>query len=103
MAARSVGAIAMGLAMILAARAAAAGEPGAGSAAPAEEPADDADEEEVVVAPRVTREATSVSISTDQGRKVAGTQGDALKVVQNLPGVARSSFGGGQIVVWGSA
>ena len=32
-----------------------------------------------------------------------GTQGDTLKVVQNLPGVARASFGSGQLVVWGAA
>lgn len=94
--------MATALATALAAGIARADEPLAGPAA-AEEPADDADEEEVIRAPRVAREATSVSIGTDQGRKVAGTQGDALKVVQNLPGVARSSFGGGQLVVWGSA
>ena len=92
------------LAMMMAAGAARAGGPAAGAGAPAaEEPADDADEEEVIRAPRVAREATSVSIGTDQAKKIAGTQGDALKVVQSLPGVARSSIGGGQIVVWGSA
>lgn len=66
-------------------------------------PADDADEEEVIRAPRIVREAAAVSIGADIGQRVAGTQGDPLKVVQNLPGVARSSFGSGQIVVWGSA
>lgn len=94
--------VTMGLFVVLAATfttvAVHAGEP----AGAAEEPADDADEEEVIRAPRVAREAASVSIGADQGKKIAGTQGDALKVVQSLPGVARSSFGGGQIVVWGS-
>ncbi|MCA2982026.1 MAG: Plug domain-containing protein [Myxococcaceae bacterium] len=33
---------------------------------------------------------------------VAGTNNDAFKVVQNLPGVARSPFGGGLLVVRGS-
>ena len=36
-------------------------------------------------------------------KKVAGTQGDVLKVVQNLPGVSRPPVASGQIVVWGSA
>lgn len=65
--------------------------------------ADDVDEEEVIRAPRIVREAAAVSIGAEQGRRVAGTQGDALKVVQSLPGVARPSLGTGQIVVWGSA
>ncbi len=64
---------------------------------------DDADEEEVIVAPRIAREATATAVGAEEGRHVAGTQGDALKVVQNLPGVARSSVGSGQLVVWGSA
>ena len=34
---------------------------------------------------------------------MAGTQGDTLKVVHNLPGVARAAVGSGQLVVWGSA
>ena len=42
-------------------------------------------------------------LSQDEIKKIPGTQGDALKAVQNLPGVARAPFGGGQIVVWGSS
>lgn len=61
------------------------------------------DEEKVIRAPRIRKEATETSIRTEEARRVPGTQGDTLKVVQNLPGVARSSFGGGQLVVWGSA
>ena len=33
---------------------------------------------------------------------IAGTQGDTLKAVQNLPGIARPPFNGGLIAVWGS-
>ena len=36
-------------------------------------------------------------------RSVPGTQGDVLKVVENLPGVARAAAGSGALVVWGSA
>lgn len=63
---------------------------------------DTVDEEVVVRAPRLRRQATEVAIRTEEARRVPGTQGDTLKVVQNLPGVARSSFGSGQLVVWGS-
>jgi len=61
------------------------------------------DEEEVVRAPRIKKEAVETRIRTEEARRVPGTQGDTLKVVQNLPGVGRSSFGSGQLVVWGAA
>ncbi len=61
------------------------------------------DEEEVIHATRIKKETASVSIRTEEARRVPGTQGDTLKVVQNLPGVGRSSFGSGQLIVWGSA
>ena len=53
--------------------------------------------------PRARRETNQTTISAEQARKVAGTQGDVLKVVQNLPGVSRPPVASGQIVVWGSA
>ncbi len=49
------------------------------------------------------RDATDVTIAAAQARKVAGTQGDPIKVLENLPGLARPSFGSGQIIVWGAA
>jgi TonB family protein len=61
------------------------------------------DEEVVVRAPRIKKESVETVIRTEEARRVPGTQGDTLKVVQNLPGVGRSSFGSGQLVVWGSA
>ncbi len=36
-------------------------------------------------------------------QKIPGTQGDALKAIQNFPGVARSPFGIGLLIVRGSA
>jgi TonB family protein len=48
-------------------------------------------------------EAVEQTLSGDELRHIPGTQGDTLKAVQNLPGVARAPFGGGQIIVWGSA
>jgi len=53
--------------------------------------------------PRERKEAFQTTIRAEQARKVAGTQGDVLKVVQNLPGVSRPPVASGQIVVWGSA
>src|SRR5262249_19288869 len=61
------------------------------------------DEERVVRAARVKKESFEVTIRTEEARRVPGTQGDTLKVVQNLPGVARAALGTGQIVVWGAA
>lgn len=51
--------------------------------------------------PRPTTAATAVS--ADEARRLAGTQDDALKVVEDLPGVARPALGSGQIVVWGAS
>jgi TonB family protein len=64
---------------------------------------DAADVEVVVVVPRLQKEAASTQIVASEGRRVPGTQGDTLKVVQNLPGVARAAVGSGALVVWGAA
>lgn len=68
------------------------------------QPAGEQDDLEIVVAPPpVHEQVISTAISADEGRRVPGTTGDVLKVVENLPGVARSSIGSGQVVVWGAA
>jgi TonB family protein len=57
---------------------------------------------ETVVRGRAERkEVAQVSLRQEEVRLIPGTQGDALKVVQNLPGVARSPFGIGLLVVRG--
>jgi TonB family protein len=66
-------------------------------------PEDRDDVEIVVAAPPLQKEVVSTEVSADQARKVPGTQGDVLKVVENLPGVARAAIGSGQVVVWGAA
>jgi TonB family protein len=71
------------------------------SAAASDEDADDL--EIVVTAPKLTKQVVSTIVEADQGRKVAGTQGDVLKVVENMPGVSRATAGSGAIVVWGAA
>ncbi len=62
------------------------------------------DESEIVVtAPPLKKQVLSTEVPADQGRKVAGTGGDVLKVVENLPGVARAAVGSGALVVWGAS
>ena len=63
----------------------------------------DEEEELVVTAPRIKKQVVSTQVAAEQATRVPGTQGDVLKVVENLPGVARSAVGSGALVVWGSA
>ena len=74
--------------------------------APTQAPAasDGADDLEIVIVlPTLTKQVVSVKVEADQARRVAGTQGDVLKIVENMPGVARASAGSGQVVVWGAS
>jgi len=48
------------------------------------------------------REVSQVTLQQEEIRLIPGTQGDAFKVVLNLPGVARMPFGMGMLVVRGS-
>ncbi|MFI5297687.1 MAG: TonB-dependent receptor domain-containing protein [Polyangiales bacterium] len=67
-------------------------------------PGEEAPDLEIVVTPpKVTKETVSVGIKTEEGRRVPGTQGDTLRVVQSMPGVARAAAGSGALVVWGAA
>lgn len=66
-------------------------------------PSSPVEEVEVRGRPRASRETNQTTIRAERAKKVAGTQGDVLKVVQNLPGVSRPPVASGQIVVWGSA
>jgi TonB family protein len=58
--------------------------------------------ETLVRAQREKKEVAQVNLKQEEIRLIPGTQGDAFKVVQNLPGVARSPFGIGLLVVRGS-
>jgi TonB family protein len=61
------------------------------------------DLEIVVVAPKLTKQIVSTVVEADQAKRVAGTQGDVLKIVESMPGVSRATAGSGQVVVWGAA
>ncbi len=70
--------------------------------APGDGPADDL--EIVVNAPALQKSV--VATRRSRRRRASGyrgTQGDVLKVVESMPGVARSQVGSGQLVVWGAA
>lgn len=66
-------------------------------------PPEKTEEVQIVGRPRDRRQVVDYSVRAEQAKKVAGTQGDVLKVVQNLPGISRPPVASGQIVVWGSA
>jgi TonB family protein len=59
--------------------------------------------EAVVRGERDRKEVSVYTLRTEEVRSLPGTQGDTLKVLQNLPGVARAPFGLGLLVVRGSA
>lgn len=71
--------------------------------APPEEGEITDDIEIVVQAPPVRTESVSTQVSADEARTVAGTGGEVLLVVQNLPGIARQAAGSGALVVWGAS
>jgi TonB family protein len=58
--------------------------------------------EAVIQGERERREVSVHTIETEEARTIPGTQGDTLKVLQSLPGVARAPFGVGLLVVRGS-
>ena len=52
---------------------------------------------------RAQVETVEQTLQAEEIRYIPGTQGDTLKAVQNLPGVARAPFGIGLLPVWGSS
>ncbi len=59
--------------------------------------------ETVVVSKAERKQVSKYVVALPEIQKIPGTQGDALRAVQNMPGVARAAFGGGQLVVRGSS
>lgn len=57
----------------------------------------------VVKRPPKRKEVSKKTLTVVEIQKVPGNSGDALKVIQTLPGVARSSFNNGQLIVRGSS
>ena len=67
------------------------------------EQGEEADFEYVITAPRLRRDVVSTEVSATEAHRVPGTSGDVLRVVENLPGVARAAAGSGALVVWGAS
>jgi TonB family protein len=63
----------------------------------------EADEEIVVSAISASSEVTERTLSSDEVRYLPGTGGDVVKVVQNLPGIARAPLGTGSLRIRGTA
>ena len=70
--------------------------------APAEVEAADVGET-IVRVRRRRRTAASTRTDASVARQLPGTQGDAVRVVESLPGIGRAAFGSGELVVWGAA
>jgi TonB family protein len=60
------------------------------------------DNEIVGVYERKQEEVTRRTITIDEVRRIPGTFGDPIKVIQTLPGAARTPFGTGLLVIRGS-
>lgn len=54
-----------------------------------------------IVGKRPKREVVVHRITAEEAMTAAGTQGDILKVVTNLPGAARTAFGSGDLILRG--
>lgn len=63
----------------------------------------DADAEILVEAEAPSSEITERRLSAEEIKYLPGTGGDVVKVVQNLPGVARAPLGIGQLIIRGTA
>lgn len=57
----------------------------------------------IIRAPRETRFVARQTLEASELRRLPGSGGDPLKMIENLPGIARSAFGSGQLVVFGSS
>jgi TonB family protein len=56
-----------------------------------------------VIGDRATTEVTERILTTEEIRYLPGTGGDVVRVVQNLPGVARPPLGIGQLIIRGTS
>ena len=69
----------------------------------AETAMEEADASIVVEAERETSEVSVKTLSADQIQFLPGSNGDVVKAIQNLPGIARAPSGIGQLIIRGTA
>ena len=60
-------------------------------------------EDVVVRGVRRSHDIDAITLDAREAGDTAGTEGDPVKIVYDLPGVARPSFNAGPLVVWGSS
>ncbi|HEX4446102.1 MAG TPA: TonB-dependent receptor [Polyangiaceae bacterium] len=51
---------------------------------------------------RRSHDVDATGVTADEGSQVAGTEGDPVQVVHDLPGVARPTLGTAPLIVWGA-
>ncbi len=61
------------------------------------------DEVETVQMVRAPLRSTQEALTAEEGERVPGSQGDAVKAAQVLGGVGRPALGTGELVIWGAA
>jgi TonB family protein len=64
---------------------------------------EEADASIIVEATRETSEVSVKTLSADQIQYLPGSNGDVVKAIQNLPGIARAPSGIGQLIIRGTA
>ena len=64
---------------------------------------DDDAGETVVRVRRRARAVTSTRTSVAEAKRLPGTQGDAIRVIESLPGVGRPAFASGELLLWGAS
>ncbi len=74
------------------------------SAPPATVASNEVNSSEIVVRGlRPRHDAVEEKLSAEQARETVGTEGDPVKIVESLPGIARAPFGSDRLVLWGAA
>ncbi|MBM4398381.1 MAG: hypothetical protein FJ087_22160, partial [Deltaproteobacteria bacterium] len=56
----------------------------------------------VIRAPKEARYVARQTLEASELRRLPGSGGDPLKMIENLPGVGRAAFGGGTTIIYGS-
>lgn len=60
-------------------------------------------QEITVTGVRHRHDASELTVASTEARAMPGTQNDPVKVIESAPGIARSSFGSDELVLWGTA
>lgn len=59
--------------------------------------------EVAIVGVRPRRDAVELKLTAERARAEPGTHDDPAKAIENMPGLSRSAFGSGQLLLWGAS